>query len=454
VRFIILVGRTLLAIVIVAGSGLFGSGLGWPLQAGAAVPFVAGVTNLSRGCGGQNAEVESASDPTGMNVYEEWIGCGGIGFARSADGGRTFSAPMRLPRSGAGPSWDPALALGPTGTVYAAFMVNRSSRAYPVVDISTDGGKTFPTINSLVPPRTKNFGDRDFIAVDQRSGAIYVTWDYGPVNNIREICSPIGSCSFTAGDVNVVVQKSADGGKTWGRIIPINPGFPTGGGDSAPVLVEPNGRVDVLYQGYKVLNHTSDTLGPAYSYFTTSTDGGSKWSRPQRLGPRGLTMDTGEWWIDGSLALDAAGNLYATWDTQSGGRDVGWLSFSTDHGRQWSGLIRVTLGNANAVHIVQVLGGGPGIGYVAWLTDARRCGPSPCFAQYMRVFSVRRGWLDRIQLVSPPYGNRLVWPGDTIGISLAGPTGSGKVAVSWGSAVGARTARAQIWERLLVGLPG
>src|SRR6266700_108417 len=202
---------------------------------------------------------------------------------------------------------------------------------------------TFPTVSPLVPRRKNNWGDRDFIAVGQH-GAIYVTWDYGPHNLTASdfVCSPSGSCSFVAGDLNVVIQKSANGGRTWSKITPISPGFPASGADSAPVVVEPGGRIDVLYQGYQVLNRKTLKLGVAHSYFTASTDQGRKWSRPRRLGPARLSMNTTEWWIDGSLGIDSAGNLYATWDTQSGGRDIGWLAYSTSHGRSGSRLISAT----------------------------------------------------------------------------------------------------------------
>src|SRR5438067_13375617 len=53
------------------------------------------IRNISGRCSGQNAEVEQAVDPTGGYVYETWIGCHGIGFARSADGGSRFGKPGR-----------------------------------------------------------------------------------------------------------------------------------------------------------------------------------------------------------------------------------------------------------------------------------------------------------------------------------------------------------------------
>ena len=34
------------------------------------------------------------------------------------------------------------------------------------------------------------------------------------------------SCAFATGDLNVVMQKSTDGGKTWSKMSDISPGFP------------------------------------------------------------------------------------------------------------------------------------------------------------------------------------------------------------------------------------
>lgn len=419
-------------------------------------PVVGSAVQVSSGaaCSGQNAEVETAIDRKTGVQYEDWIGCGGIGFARSTDGGRTFSPATRLPGSRGG--WDPAITIGPRGAVYAAFMVARDTRSYPVVDISTDHGATFPAVRRLVPPGKNNWGDRDFIAVG-RHGAIYVTWDYGPHNLTGKdfVCSPIGSCSFVAGDLNAVVQRSTDHGRTWSKIIPISPGFPGSGADSAPIIAEPGGRLDVLYQGYQIVNRTTLKLGVAHSFFTTSTDNGRTWSKPKRLGPAGLSMNNTEWWIDGSLGLDSAGNLYATWDTQSGGRDIGWLTYSMNRGRTWSRLIRVTTHASPAMRLVQVVGGSPRMAYVGLLTNAVRCGKVPCYGQYLRVFSIGKGWLTRLIRVSPQFGNWRVWPGDTIGLSLypGGAPGSRRLAVSWGSALGGRKANSEIRAAVVSGLP-
>lgn len=390
-------------------------------------------TVISSACRGQNAEVEQAVDRSLGYVYEDWMGCTGIGFARSTDGGRHFSAPIALPGAAGlkGNSWDPAITVAPDGTVYASFMQSEAGYYFPVVAASFDHGKTFPQLSSLIPPHRRNWGDRDFIAVGP-DGAVYVTWDYGPDRStITYICDPTGSCSFSTGQLNVVVQTSTNRGRTWGPIVHVSPGFPASGGDSAPILVEPDGSIDVLYQGYRITNRRTYALSPAHSYFTSSRDGGQTWSAPVLVGadrPR-LTMSLAEWWIDGSLARDAAGNLYATWDTQGSSQDVGWLAFSRDHGRHWSGLVRVTPDNDKAPHIVEVIGGRPGIAYVGWLTSA----PPSGYAQYLRAYSIDDGWLDApISLSGSVYGDPSVWPGDTFGISTLGKE---RVVVSWGSAV-------------------
>jgi hypothetical protein len=96
---------------------------------------------------------------------------------------------------------------------------------------------------------------------------------------------------------------------------------------------------------------------------------------------------------------------------------------------------------------VQVVGGFDGIAYVGWLADNSPKG----YALYLRPFSIRKGWLSAPVRVSQTYGNSSIWPGDTFGISVEpGPVGPLdnvfarlRVVVSWGSAVGGKTALSQ-----------
>ncbi len=394
------------------------------------------ISMVSASCSsGQNAEVEQAADPALGYVYAEWMasgasGCQGIAFARSTDGGKTWGTPSRVLGSVGSDfnAWDPALTVGPDGTVYAAFMRAKNAQWYPFVAVSLDHGASFAYVTGLVPPDPKNWGDRDFLAVAP-NGTVYVTYDYGPERtSITFICAASGSCAFLTGDLNVVVQWSLDRGKTWSHIVPINPNFPAGGGDSAPLWVEPSGRIDVLYQGYHITNTTTFTMNPANTYFTSSVDGGMHWSTPVLVGPGTGTMSLSEWWIDGSLGIDAAGNLYATWDTQGATQDTGWLAFSEDHGATWSPAVQVTSDLGLAAHIMEVAGGGSGIAYVSYLANNSTQG----WGLYVRAFSVTNGFLTAPILVSQSFGAPAVWPGDTTGISTLSAT---KIVVTWGGAV-------------------
>src|SRR5713226_4271573 len=116
-----------------------------PGLASAPIYTVGPVTAVSGSCSGQNAEVEQAVDLKLGYVYETWMGCKGIAFARSTHGDLAFDTPISVPGSVGSNynSWDPAVAVAPDGTVYAAFMLSRGSQWYPGVAASFDHGVTF-----------------------------------------------------------------------------------------------------------------------------------------------------------------------------------------------------------------------------------------------------------------------------------------------------------------------
>ena len=434
---------------IVAGLAGLVAGLAVPTNAlAASASYTIGAINdVSASCSGQNAEVEQAVDPRLGYVYEEWMGCKGIAFARSTDGGQHFETPISVLGSiGSNVNvWDPALAVSPgrDGTVYAAYMIARGTDWFPMVARSDDHGMSFSEVSAVPPANHKNWGDREFIAVGP-DGTVYVTWDYGPERtSVTFICASNGSCAFLTGDLNVVMQKSTDMGKTWSKQSYVSPGFPASGGDSGPMVVEPNGRIDVLYQGYQITSTTTFTMNPAFSYFTASTDHGNTWSAPVKVGGSAGTMSLNEWWIDGDIGIDSARNLYATWDTQGtnpdgSANDIGWLSFSTDHGRHWSAPTQGPPDRVgNVPHIMEVAGGGAGIAYVSWLSNS-----SGGYAEYLRAFSVTRGWLSAPVQVSTEFGDSSVWPGDTTGISILSPT---QLVLSWGSATPSTGKKSEIF---------
>jgi hypothetical protein len=388
------------------------------------------MTDISAGCPGNSSEVEEAFAPPSY-IYAEWIGCGGIGFARSTDSGQHFDAAMTVPGS-RGFSWDPALTVAADGTVYAAYMhaspQSSSPSNFPVVAVSYDHGASFTQVHQDHPPAPGNWGDRDFIAAG-RGDQLFLTWDYGPsYAEVKTLCEKGGSCAFSNGDLNAVIQTSGNGGATWGPITHLEPGFPLGGGYAAPLVVRPDGSVDVLVVGHPT-DPGTDQLHPGYEYFTSSGDGTHWPAAPRRIWPAQGTLSLPAWWIDGDISTDSAGNLYVTWDTQTGAGDIGWLTYSEDGGRTWSVPLRVTPDTDNAPHIVESAGGRPGIAYIAWQTSAAEQG----YATYVRPFSVQNAWLGPAIKVSAAYGNTRIWPGDTFGLSSLP---DGRISLTWGSAVG------------------
>jgi hypothetical protein len=197
--------------------------------------------------------------------------------------------------------------------------------------------------------------------------------------------------------------------------------------------VESNGQLDTYYQADRTLNQQDFKLAPGGGHVTSSVDQGDDWSKPFFI-----TSSTGKvaldvWWIDGSIGIDAGDNLYATWDIQgknSNGtpNDIGWFSYSTDHGKNWSTPIKPIPDKLNVPHILEVVGGANGIAYVAWLSDSDSRG----YAMYLRTYSIQKGWLSPPVRISKGFGNSGVWPGDTFGITIRNPN---SLVLSWGSAV-------------------
>jgi hypothetical protein len=71
---------------------------------------------------------------------------------------------------------------------------------------------------------------------------------------------------------------------------------------------------------------------------------------------------------------------------------------------------------------------------VAWQSDNSPLG----YATLLRPFSITKGWLAPAIQVSRQYGNSLIWPGDTFGISILPAVGKNapeRISLTWGSAI-------------------
>jgi hypothetical protein len=385
---------------------------------------------------GSNAEAEEAVDPVTHYIYTAWMSAGWIWFARSTDHGVSFGPAQIVAGSQSfsnnttfAQSWDPSVVTSANGTVFVGFISANTSNnnlGSPFVAVSYDHGKTFAFSARVFVPGPQGASDRDFLAVAP-NGTLFATWDYAPnVNKVQTLCSLSYSCSFAAGDLNAVFARSSDGGHTWSPVVHLSPDYPHGGAWSAPISVEPNGRIDVLYAAFHTAPRTL-LLGHGHEYFTTSTNGGRSWTCPVLVGTHDDSTANSTWWIDGSLAVGSKGTLFATFDTQSPHGDIAWLAFSDDHGATWSAPIRVAASSSASAHIIQVIAGPRGGAYVAWLTNSSLRG----WEMYVSVFSLNGS---HYRLTSPTpvsvrYGVDAVWPGDTFGLVSLGDR---HVSLAWG----------------------
>ncbi|MBO0769673.1 MAG: exo-alpha-sialidase, partial [Solirubrobacterales bacterium] len=313
--------------------------------------------------------------------------------------------------------------------------IANTGKPTPMVLASTDHGASFPQATKITSPGPNSSADRDHIAAGPRN-SVYLTWIYDPqASAIKNVC-PHQYCDTRSGERDAVIQRSTDGGKTFGAPTPLG----ANGAFAAPLLVEGNGQVDVLLQHFHV-SGKDQTLGAGAEYFTSSRDQGRSWRAPISVSTPSTTIMPRNWWMNGALARDSGGDLYVTWDARRGNGDVGLLAYSSDHGRVWSKPIQVTPG-ADAPHIVEPAGGPRGVAYVGWLTQQH----SGAWAQYVRTFQIAHHRLTTARQVSGAAGTAAIWPGDTFGISTL--PGSW-LALSWGQVPPGRGGTSQIFARTL-----
>jgi hypothetical protein len=184
-------------------------------------------------------------------------------FARSDDGGDTFSPPVVVndPPAGQNPSQP---AVDRDGTVYETFQRRFSDGPVELyLAKSGDGGKTF---TSTLLDRQIQLGiqyDAAKIVADPRTGSLYTAW-----------------ADTRTGRAQIFVRKSTDKGATWGdKALLVAPDKDFTGSSRSPWLsLAPNGRVDLVYY------HTSpapEAQNFDDVYWSYSVDGGDSFTARQ-----------------------------------------------------------------------------------------------------------------------------------------------------------------------------
>jgi hypothetical protein len=245
-------------------------------------------------------------------------------FAASPDNGETwFPARMIYNPGKADQTIGNQIAVEPDGTLVDVFVRthNGSSRVSVAVMYSIDHGASWSTpveVGRLVdrPVRTPDSGlplrtgeSVPDIAIDRRTGAIYVAWQ--------------DAASRTA---SVHLSKSIDGGITWSAPRKVSDS-PAGTPAFTPAVdVNDSGAVAVTYYDFR--NDTPDTATALTDYWIrTSTDGGASWAPAQRVTPTSFDMKKAPsargYFIGDYEGLDHAGDTFKLFFVQTNNADTG-----------------------------------------------------------------------------------------------------------------------------------
>ena len=247
-------------------------------DSGGSWEFYTRISSLGSGNNPYNDRPWLAIDRSNNNIYITWTVWHGRGtsclgsdimFARSTDGGATFSSPMRISSdystNGQQRQWS-QIAIGPSGEVYVTwrrFGATGISRAIFMAK-STDNGQSFGT--EAIVKEYPDFDSGDSggftlwtstwpdLAIDS-AGYLYITWH---------------TATATDGDRELCFVRSTDGGSTWSSVMTVASNTKD---QFWPVLaVSSSGRIDMVWYDRR-LGSPSNTL--VNLYYTSSVDQGT-----------------------------------------------------------------------------------------------------------------------------------------------------------------------------------
>lgn len=226
--------------------------------------------NLSRSQGGDgkgrinrevwhNGSLDLVAGPHGT-LYAAWTEYDGpLWLSRSADGGRSFSPAQRI-AAGGKPARAPSLALGPDHAVYLAWTTGEDEGADIHLAKSIDGGASFSQPARVAP--SKNYSDAPKLAVGP-GGVLHLAY--------------AESSGGPFGRYHIRYARSADGGRSFEAPREISSPMPGSFTSAAfPGLsVDAQGRVYVLWELY-----ADERQPPRGLALAVSGDSGRSFSNP------------------------------------------------------------------------------------------------------------------------------------------------------------------------------
>lgn len=214
-------------------------------------------------------------DPNTGHLYMSYTrfgGPGGIWLQKSTDGGMTFRA---YPVASGGPQKQGSFpAIGPNGEVYVTWNIGWPSQTGIGFAKSTDGGQTFTpqrTVGTIgnfqIPGLNRPNPAFPQIAVDNsggpNTGNVYIVWHTA---HLRQ-------------NGDVVMIRSTDGGDTWSDPVIINDDTTTAIQFYPTISVDDYGQANVFF--YDRRNNPGTAITDLY--FAQSTDGGLSFNENVRV---------------------------------------------------------------------------------------------------------------------------------------------------------------------------
>lgn len=240
-------------------------------------------------------QVHLTSDAANNRVYVGWMALGikapeatnpvrKAYVAASSDGGKTFGNPIDMTAVPAGVdvtggavvnATGPSIALGPDGTLYALYMVNKVIKAAVtpismVVTRTKDLGKTLETFK--VQTRTGFTGFPELAAAPYNGGTALVAV-------FEDLSLDPGAAK--QGVREIFISRSTDRGATWTdrKRITDDPANGYFSKYFPQVSAAPNGRLDAAWYDFR--NDNGRLMSDVY--YSNSKDGGATWAPNLRM---------------------------------------------------------------------------------------------------------------------------------------------------------------------------
>ena len=317
--------------------------------------------------------IGSSSSPqfavSGNDVYVVWqgktTGKYQIIFAKSTDGGATFSAPVNISDNSGDSSYPKIIASG--NNIYITWSYTVTGKDYDVLFTkSTDGGTTFSAPVNI----SNNPGDSGLPQMSVSGNNVYITWENNGVGNFEVFVakstdngntftipvnvsnnpSPSGSPQIVAsgnnvyvtwmddapGNYDIFVAKSNNAGSTFSKPVNVS-NTPKDSG--YPQITTSGNNIYVVWTE-TISNRNYDIL------FAKSTDGGSTFNTPVNV-----SNNPG---ASGWALITAPDNIYVTWDDITTGNYDTLIAKSTDGGSTFGTPVNVsnTPENSNFKQII------------------------------------------------------------------------------------------------------